>query len=175
MRLVAALAIGVAVLVHAPSVARAPLQSLPPGFKSVAPGAPAAPGLVITFARKPSHGDVVVLTVKNASSYAWCLNADSFSASQFQIKIGSRVIGSRAPKVAPIDLACLTFRPGEARLARIDLRPAFTAAELREGALCYTFAYRRDPSPQKGARVLLGEIGTICEGREGTGYLAPTE
>lgn len=135
--------------------------------------ATAGAGLVFTLERTPARGAIVLLRVANPSRYAWCVNEVSFSPGQFLIKIGSRVIGSRATKVAPLGLPCLTFRPGEAREQKIDLTSAFTPKELRDGVLCYSFAYRHDPA--NGTSGMFGEIGTVCEGLSGTKYLMPTE
>lgn len=75
--------------------------------------------------------------------------------------------------MAPLDVPCLVFRPGEARRETIDLHGAFTPEELREGVLCYSFAYRRALVPSNPGS--LSEIGTVCEKREGTRYLEPNE
>jgi hypothetical protein len=67
-------------------------------------------GLVIKLERRPARGEIVLLSVENPSAYAWCLDAAAFAPSQFLIGIGNRLIRSRAAKVAPADLLCLTFR-----------------------------------------------------------------
>lgn len=137
--------------------------------------ATASTGLVISLERTPPHGAGVLLKIENPSPYAWCFNTVSFSASQFQIKIGNRVISGKASKVDILGVPFLCFRPGEAREEKIDLHTAFTPDDLQKGILCYSFVYRRDPILPDGVKGPRGEIGTICEGRKSTGYLMPTE
>ena len=132
-------------------------------------------GLVIKLERSPPHGASVLLKIENPTPYAWCFDSVSFSASQFQIKLGHRVVSAKASKVDILGVPCMTFRSGEKHEEKINLQPSFTADELQKGVLCYTFVYRRSPVPSEQEKGPRGGIGTVCEGRKGSGYLMPTE
>ena len=160
-------------LVALPAYAGSVTSDHPQGY--ILAAATQEAGLVFTLERRPESDHVALIKVKNPSHQSWCLDDVPFAMGRFLIKIGDRVIKSRANKMVPAGLPCQSFKPGEAHEEKLDLQGAFLPNELQKGQLCYTFSYRSDPMPQQPGHRKFVELSTVCEGHGSSGYLMPTE
>lgn len=125
--------------------------------------------LIVKMARVPAKGNSAVVEIGNPTRLRWCLVPVSFSTSQFQLLLNNRGVPNKTVNLN-LSTRCLYIEPGESMHRMVDLSRAFTAEQLRLGKLCYTFSYGMDDPHSEN----LSELGTICEGRPGAQYLAPT-
>jgi hypothetical protein len=124
--------------------------------------------------RVQSHGSLVAIEVNNRTPDTWCINPLSFSPSQFEIKIGNRVVQSRS--ISPyLTVACRIVKPGEVLMKRVNLKDGFSEDEIKNGVLCYNYAYWRDPLPQRDEKREAAALGKMCEAGQKKTYSSPTD
>jgi hypothetical protein len=114
--------------------------------------------LEITMKRVAALETVALLKIHNPTKKHWCLVPVSFSSSQFILIVRGKKAINRAPHFN-LSTKCLDIGPGATISREIPLTAAFTEDELRQGKLCYTFAYT-PLSKSDNARAMLG---TLCE------------
>lgn len=125
--------------------------------------------LIIKMERASPKGNLATVEIDNPTTLRWCLVPVSFSTSQFQLFLNNKRVQNKSVNLS-LSTKCLYIAPGERKRRVINLSNAFAEEQLRVGKLCYTFSYGTDEPRSK----IAADLGTICEGRRGARYLAPT-